>query len=230
MRRALLAVLVAALCLPAGAAAGVPRDFFGVMANGPLDAPGFALDAESAAMRGAGVQTERMEIAWDLAERAPALHRAPRVVGELATGERREPSLELTSHAPRAPHLDVRRVRAPRRLEIAELLGGEAEIERGHSVGRVDPCRALERRACVRGAAGTVVRHPEGAIRLERCGVLGALALEARQRPCVERGARRASAEPERDEDRDAGTNSSHGGSAPYRSGSSMSSNRIHCA
>jgi hypothetical protein len=68
MRRGLLAAVIAALCLPAGAAAAVPRDFFGVMANGPLDAPTFALDAESAAMRSAGVQTERMEIAWDLVE------------------------------------------------------------------------------------------------------------------------------------------------------------------
>jgi hypothetical protein len=68
MRRALLAAVICALCLPAGAAAAVPHDFFGVMANGPLDAPGFALDAESAAMRRAGVQTERMEIAWDLVE------------------------------------------------------------------------------------------------------------------------------------------------------------------
>jgi len=68
MRHALLAALLVALCLPAGAAAGVPPDFFGVMANGALDAPGFPLDAESAAMRSAGVQSERMEIAWDLAE------------------------------------------------------------------------------------------------------------------------------------------------------------------
>jgi hypothetical protein len=68
MRRALLAAVLGALCLPAGAAASVPRDFFGVMANGPLDAPGFALDAESAAMRSAGVQSERIEIAWDLVE------------------------------------------------------------------------------------------------------------------------------------------------------------------
>jgi Beta-galactosidase len=68
MRRAVLLALVAALCLPAAAHAGVPRDFFGVMANGPLDAPGFALDAESAAMRRDGVGTERMEIAWDLVE------------------------------------------------------------------------------------------------------------------------------------------------------------------
>jgi polysaccharide biosynthesis protein PslG len=68
MRRALLAVLLAALCLPAAAQAGVPRDFFGVMANGPLDEPTFALDAESAAMRRDGVATERMEVAWDLVE------------------------------------------------------------------------------------------------------------------------------------------------------------------
>jgi Beta-galactosidase len=68
MRRAVLIALVAALCLPAVAHAGVPRDFFGVMANGPLDAPAFALDAESAAMRRDGVGTERMEVAWDLVE------------------------------------------------------------------------------------------------------------------------------------------------------------------
>ena len=68
MRRALIAAVVAALCLPAGAAARVPRDFFGVMANGPLDQPAFALDAESATMRRDGVGTERIEIAWDLVE------------------------------------------------------------------------------------------------------------------------------------------------------------------
>jgi hypothetical protein len=68
MRRALLAVLLAALCLPAGAQAGVPRDFFGVMANGPLDQPAFPLDAESAAMRRDGIGSERMEMAWDLTE------------------------------------------------------------------------------------------------------------------------------------------------------------------
>ena len=68
MRRALLIALVAALCLPAVAHAGVPRDFFGVMVNGPLDQPSFPLDAESAAMRRDGVGSERMEIAWDLVE------------------------------------------------------------------------------------------------------------------------------------------------------------------
>ena len=66
MRHALLAALLVALCLPAGAAARVPRDVFGGMANGPLDEPSFALDAESSAMRSAGVQSERIEIAWDL--------------------------------------------------------------------------------------------------------------------------------------------------------------------
>jgi hypothetical protein len=68
MRRAAVTALVAFLLAPAAAAAKVPRDFFGVMANGPLDAPGFALDAESSAMRADGVGTERLEIAWDLVE------------------------------------------------------------------------------------------------------------------------------------------------------------------
>src|SRR5215475_8586219 len=68
MRRALLAVVLAAVCLPSAAQAGVPRDFFGVMANGPLDAPTFPLDAESAAMRRDGIGTERIEVAWDLTE------------------------------------------------------------------------------------------------------------------------------------------------------------------
>jgi hypothetical protein len=68
MRRAAVAALLVVALLPATAAAGVPRDFFGVMANGPLDAPSFPLDVESSAMRSAGVGTERMEIAWDLVE------------------------------------------------------------------------------------------------------------------------------------------------------------------
>src|SRR6266545_1896504 len=68
MRRAAVAALLALLLLPAAATAKVPRDFFGVMANGPLDAPSFPLAAESSAMRAAGVGTERMEIAWDLVE------------------------------------------------------------------------------------------------------------------------------------------------------------------
>jgi Beta-galactosidase len=67
MRRWVLAFAVL-LCLPAGAEARVPRDFFGVMANGALDRPGFALDAESRRMRRAGIGTERIEVAWDLTE------------------------------------------------------------------------------------------------------------------------------------------------------------------
>jgi hypothetical protein len=68
MRRALIAVLLSVLVAPAAAGAAVPRDFFGVMANGPLDAPTFDLAAESAQMRASGVGSERMEISWDLAE------------------------------------------------------------------------------------------------------------------------------------------------------------------
>jgi hypothetical protein len=68
MRRALICVLLLALALPAAAGAAVPKDFFGVMANGPLDDPSFDLAAESAQMRADGVETERMEISWDLAE------------------------------------------------------------------------------------------------------------------------------------------------------------------
>jgi hypothetical protein len=71
MRRLLLAVLLVALALPAAAGAAVPRDFFGVMANGPLDQPGFDLASESAQMRSSGVGSERMEISWDLAEPSP---------------------------------------------------------------------------------------------------------------------------------------------------------------
>src|SRR5262245_11492691 len=68
MRRALLAMVLAVLCLPSAAQAGVPRDFFGVMGNGPIDAPTFPLDAESTAMRRDGIGTERIEVAWDLTE------------------------------------------------------------------------------------------------------------------------------------------------------------------
>ncbi|MDP9345720.1 MAG: hypothetical protein M3P44_08345 [Actinomycetota bacterium] len=70
IRRALIAALLAVLALPAAAGAAVPRDFFGVMANGPLDQLDFDLASESARMRAAGVGTERMEISWDLAEPA----------------------------------------------------------------------------------------------------------------------------------------------------------------
>src|SRR5512133_1154030 len=69
MRRAVLIALVAALCLPAVAHAGVPRDFFGVMANGPLDDPAFALDSESAAMRRDGVEPQKGQYDFALTDR-----------------------------------------------------------------------------------------------------------------------------------------------------------------
>jgi polysaccharide biosynthesis protein PslG len=68
MRRALLAAIIACLLLPGSASARLPHDFFGVVVNGLLDAPGAPLDAQSAAMRRAGVSTERIEISWDLVE------------------------------------------------------------------------------------------------------------------------------------------------------------------
>src|SRR5919201_1765794 len=74
MARAAVAALIAVLLLPATAAAKLPRDFFGVMANGPLDAPSFPLDAESAAMRSAGIGSERMEFAWDVIEPQPGVY------------------------------------------------------------------------------------------------------------------------------------------------------------
>ena len=68
MRRPLAiatAVLVCALvaAAPAGARSVPPR-FFGVMANGPLEAPGVDLVAEDAVMRSAGVETIRMPMQW----------------------------------------------------------------------------------------------------------------------------------------------------------------------
>jgi Beta-galactosidase len=68
MRRWVLAAFAVLLCLPAGASARVPREFFGIMANGALDRPGVALGAESRRMRQAGIATERLEVAWDVVE------------------------------------------------------------------------------------------------------------------------------------------------------------------
>ncbi len=53
----------AALAGPASAAALSPG-FFGVMANGPFDAPGVDLVKEGGVMRANGVRTIRLEIAW----------------------------------------------------------------------------------------------------------------------------------------------------------------------
>jgi hypothetical protein len=77
MLRLLLALLAAGALLlvpaaaPSPAGAAVPKDFFGVMVNGPLDDMAVDLDAQAASMKAAGVETWRVEMAWDLIEPAP---------------------------------------------------------------------------------------------------------------------------------------------------------------
>src|SRR3954453_22210516 len=61
----LVALLAAA---PAGAQAATPKDFFGVMVNGPALLPTIDLDAEAQRMRSQGVESWRTEFAWDLIE------------------------------------------------------------------------------------------------------------------------------------------------------------------
>ena len=43
----------------------MPKNFFGMMANGPLDSPATDLMAEAAVMRAAGVDSQRVPINWD---------------------------------------------------------------------------------------------------------------------------------------------------------------------
>jgi hypothetical protein len=64
------ALLFAPAIAPAADAA-VPKGFFGVMANGPLDDPAVDLDAQAVRMKASGVQSWRVEMAWDLIEPAP---------------------------------------------------------------------------------------------------------------------------------------------------------------
>jgi hypothetical protein len=76
MLRLVAFVLVAAALLFAPAAlpdadAAVPKGFFGVMVNGPLDDPAVDLDAQAADMRAAGVESWRVELAWDQIEPQP---------------------------------------------------------------------------------------------------------------------------------------------------------------
>jgi hypothetical protein len=65
-------VLLAAVCACALAAvpadAAVPKGFFGVMVNGPLDNPAVDLDAQAATMKADGVQSWRVEMTWDQIE------------------------------------------------------------------------------------------------------------------------------------------------------------------
>ncbi len=77
MRRVLLLVLAcaaAALVAAPAAQGAVPRGFFGVNVNGPLDDAAFPLDAEAALMRASGVRSWRVEFSWDLLEPEPGRH------------------------------------------------------------------------------------------------------------------------------------------------------------
>jgi Beta-galactosidase len=76
MLRLVLALLAAGalLLLPAAAPsadAATPKGFFGVMVNGPLDDAAVDLDRQAADMKAAGVESWRVEMAWDLIEPAP---------------------------------------------------------------------------------------------------------------------------------------------------------------
>ncbi len=76
MLRLCLCLLVAGAILfaPAiapGAEAAVPKGFFGVMVNGPLDDPAVDLEAQAAQMKASGVRSWRVELSWDLIEPAP---------------------------------------------------------------------------------------------------------------------------------------------------------------
>jgi hypothetical protein len=62
-------LLFAPAAAPADAAA--PKGFFGVMVNGPLDDPAVDLDAQASDMAASGVQSWRVEFAWDLLEARP---------------------------------------------------------------------------------------------------------------------------------------------------------------
>jgi polysaccharide biosynthesis protein PslG len=64
-RIAPLALLILAL-LPAGASAqGLPKNFFGMMVNGPLDSAKTDLMAEDGVMHAAGVESQRVPFNWD---------------------------------------------------------------------------------------------------------------------------------------------------------------------
>lgn len=65
------ALLLVPAAAPSSAGAAVPKDFFGVMVNGPLDSTAVDLDRQAADMRAAGVRTWRVEMAWDLIEPTP---------------------------------------------------------------------------------------------------------------------------------------------------------------
>jgi hypothetical protein len=70
-RLAPLALLILAMLPAAASAQGLPKDFFGMMANGPLDSPKTDLMAEDAVMRAAGVESQRIPFDWDRIQRDP---------------------------------------------------------------------------------------------------------------------------------------------------------------
>jgi hypothetical protein len=65
-RLAPLVLLICALLPAAASAQGLPKDFFGVMVNGPMDSPRTDLMAEEAVMRQSGVETQRVPFNWDV--------------------------------------------------------------------------------------------------------------------------------------------------------------------
>jgi hypothetical protein len=67
-RLAPFALLILALLPSAAFARSVPANFFGMMANGPLDWPPIDLMAEEAVMKAAGVDSQRVPINWDRIE------------------------------------------------------------------------------------------------------------------------------------------------------------------
>jgi hypothetical protein len=71
LRLAPLALLICALLPAAALAKPLPRDFFGVMVNGPLDSPKADLMAEEGVMRQAGVESQRVPFNWDLIQPDP---------------------------------------------------------------------------------------------------------------------------------------------------------------
>ncbi len=74
----LLVVAAAAVLAAAPAqAASLSPSFFGVMANGPLDAPGVDLVKEGAAMKAAGVGSIRLPVQWPLLQPYASFDQAP---------------------------------------------------------------------------------------------------------------------------------------------------------
>jgi polysaccharide biosynthesis protein PslG len=70
-RLAPLALLLLALLPAAASAKPLPKNFFGMMINGPLDSPKTDLMAEEGAMRAAGVESQRVPFNWDRIQRDP---------------------------------------------------------------------------------------------------------------------------------------------------------------